>query len=420
MAEGPLRIALFTYSTRPRGGVIHALELAEALGSRGQGVRLFALEKPGRAGFFRPTNVAASFIPVDDRPDEAIDERVARYIDAYVAFLDGALSRAGGRADYDIYHAEDCISANALVALRRAGRIPFVVRTVHHVDDFTSPALVRCQRDSIVEPDVVLAVSRSWRARLARDFGVRARVVHNGVNRTHFTPPSSAAEREVERARLGLSGTVAILAVGGVEPRKNTLVLLDAFVAARRQLAQETDRRPLLLIVGGASLFDYREYRDAFEARLERFVAHGLLEPDSVRRLGTVEDATMTSLYRAADVVALPSLREGWGLAVLEAQASGTPVVASDIDVLREYLVDGRNALLAAPDDPDGLARALVRVVSDPGLAATLRKAGLATARRFDWGASADRHIDLYRELVADGEAEPGTRPVRGPGRLLE
>lgn len=398
MAERPLRIALLTYSTRPRGGVVHALELAEALREHGQQVRLFALEKPGRSGFFRPTNVPTSFIPVDERVDEGMDERVARYIDAYVAFLERELARG---EEYDIYHAEDCISANALVRLRRAGRIPFVVRTVHHVDDFTSPSLVSCQNDSIMEPDSVLVVSRWWRDRLADDFAVPARVVHNGVDLERFRPPRTVEAREVERERLGLAGTVTVLAVGGVEPRKNTLVLLDAFVETRRRLADMTGRRPLLLIVGGASLFDYRAYRDTFEARLGRFVADGLLSPESVKQLGPVEDETLTALYRAADVLAFPSLKEGWGLAVLEAQASGTPVVASDIDVLREYLVDEQNALLVAPADHEALSGALVRAVTDRPLAASLREGGLATARRFDWGSSAERHIEIYRELIA-------------------
>lgn len=398
MADGPLRIALFTYSTRPRGGVVHALELAEALSARGQRVHLFALEKPGRSGFFRPTTVPTSFIPVDERLDEAMDERVARYIDAYVAFLGSELAR---EERYDIYHAEDCISANALVQLRRAGRIPFVVRTVHHVDDFTSLGLINCQRDSIVEPDVVLTVSQWWRDRLADDFGVHARVVHNGVDLGRFTPPLTPIAREVERVRLGLAGTVVVLAVGGVEPRKNSLVLLEAFVEARRHLVDMTGLRPLLLIVGGASLFDHHAYRDAFEAQLGRYIAAGLLAPNSVQRLGPVDDDTLTALYRAADVLAFPSLKEGWGLAVLEAQASGTPVVASDIDVLREYLVNEQNALLVAPEDQEALSRALVRAVTDQTLAATLREGGLATARRFDWGTSAQRHIEIYRELVA-------------------
>ncbi len=396
MADGPLSIPLYTYSTRPRGGVVHTLELAEALAALGQRVRLFALEKPGRSGFFRATSVPASFIPVDERPDEEMGDRVARYIDAYVGFLE---REPGPGHGFDVYHAEDCISANALIRLRAAGRLPWVVRTVHHVDDFTSPSLISCQHDSIVGPDTILVVSDWWRRRLAEDYGIDARIVHNGVDLERFRPALDDAAREAERAKVGLAGSAVVLAVGGVEPRKNSLVLLAAFAQAAPELAATTGRRPVLAIVGGDTLFDYRDYRTAFDLELERLVAGGQLEPGSVARLGPVEEDRLQSLYRAADVLAFPSVKEGWGLAVLEAQASGTPVVASDIEVLREYLVDGRDALLVAPDDPAALSRAIVRAVAEPALAATLRAGGLATARRFDWQSTARRHLEIYRSL---------------------
>jgi glycosyltransferase-like protein len=397
VADGPLRIALFTYSTRPRGGVVHALELAEALAELGHSVRLFALEKPGRSGFFRPTDIPASFIPIEERADEPMDERIARYIEAYVDYLEPELS---ARHSYDVYHAEDCISGNALVRLRGLGRVPHVVRTVHHVDDFPSPDLMACQRDSIVHPDTVLVVSEWWRRQLAENFGVAAQVVHNGVDLRHFTPESATA-READRTRLGLSGRAVVLSVGGVEPRKNTLVLLEAFVRARPRIREATGLSPVLVIAGGATLFDYREYRDAFEREVVRLVDTGLLEADSVLRTGPVENDELLAYYRAADVLAFPSVKEGWGLTVLEAQAVGTPVVASDLPVMREYLVHESNALLVPPEDPDALAGALVRAVADPGLAATLRRNGLETARRYDWQASAVRHVGIYREMLA-------------------
>jgi glycosyltransferase-like protein len=397
VVDAPLRIAVFTYSTRPRGGVVHALQLAEALAELGHHVRLFALEKPGRSGFFRPTEVPSSFIPVDERPDEGMDERIARYIEAYVGHLEHELSAGQG---YDVYHAEDCISANALIRLRGLGLVPHVVRTVHHVDDFPSPALLNCQRDSIVHPDTVLVVSEWWRQRLAEDFGVVAAVVHNGVDLRHFTPSKDMTAREVDRTRLGLSGRTVVLAVGGVEPRKNSLVLLAAFVQARSRIQKATGRSPLLVIVGGASLFNYQEYRDAFEHEAARLVDAGQLEPDSVVRTGAIENNELLAYYRAADVLAFPSVKEGWGLTVLEAQATGTPVVASDLPVMREYLVHERNALLVSPEDPNAIAAALVRAVSDPALADTLRQNGLETARRYDWPSSAIRHVQIYRSIL--------------------
>ena len=75
-------------------------------------------------------------------------------------------------------------------------------------------------------------------------------------------------------------------------------------------------------------------------------------------------------------------------------------MVASDLPVMREYLVHERNALLVPPEDPDAIAGALVRAVADRALAATLRQNGLETARRYDWQSSAIRHVRIYRDML--------------------
>lgn len=415
MADRPLRIALYTYSTRPRGGVVHSLELGRALVALGHHVRLFALEKPGRRGFFRATTVPSTFIPVAEVPDETIDDRIQRYIEAYVAFLQSDLDRGN---DYDIHHAEDCISANALVRLRAEGRIPSIVRTIHHVDDFVSPALIRCQLASILEPDLRFVVSHWWRNRLAAEYGLETTVVHNGVDLERFRPPLNSAARDDERARLGLAGRLVVLAVGGVEPRKNTRVLFDAFARAYPELATRGGLRPLLLIAGGETLFDYRAYREDFDRDVGQALAAGVLPADAMRIAGSVPDEDLASYYRSADVLAFPSVKEGWGLVVLEAQASGTAVVASDIEVLREYLVDGENALLVSPTDAAGLAEALVRATTDLELSGRLRRNGLTTAARFAWRISAERHVEAYRRLLESGPSAPeqraGTTGMRG------
>jgi glycosyltransferase-like protein len=397
----PLRVALCTYSTRARGGVVHSIQLAEALHALGHEVRLFALEKPGRSGFFRPIPVPATFIPVAEVPGESVDDKIPRYIDAYVDSLRRDFAAGAG---WDVFHAEDCISGNALVRLREEGLVPAVVRTVHHTDEFTSPGLISCQHDSIVLPDLVLVVSRWWQRRLREEYGIEAPVVHNGVDLVARRPPASEAEREADRRDLGLDGTVAVLAVGGVEPRKNTLTTLRAVTGIRERLARATGRTPVLVIVGGETLFDYREYRDAFDRELASLVATGALPADAVRILGPVEERVIAACYRAADVLAFPSIAEGWGLVVLEAQASGLPVVASDIEVLHEYLVDGENALLVPPSDAEALGSALLRVAADPALASQIRTGGLSTAQRFGWRSSAERHAEVYRRLLSEGD----------------
>src|SRR5438270_2688371 len=131
-----LRIAMLTYSLRPRGGVVHALEVAEALSRRGHEVILMAL---GRAGerFFREPAVPYEIVR-HEPVDAPFDERVVAMHAAYRDGLAGPLS--GGR--FDVIHSQDCLSANAALELRELGIASHVIRTVHHVDRFTSPSLI--------------------------------------------------------------------------------------------------------------------------------------------------------------------------------------------------------------------------------------------------------------------------------------
>jgi glycosyltransferase-like protein len=378
---------MLTYSVRPRGGVVHAISLSEALAERGHAVELFAVGPPG-VRFFRtpgvPAHVIEHTVPADATFDESIAATIAAYRDGLRAPL------RDGR--FDVVHAQDCISANAALALRDAGAITAVMRTVHHVDDFRSRSLIACQEQSIVEPDRVLCVSPPWVRRVQDEFGVAAGLVGNGVDRVRYRPPRDDAERDGARRAAGLGGRLAILTVGGIEPRKGSLTMLEAFAAAREAMPE---RRPVLLVAGGATLFDYRDEIDRFHARASELGLDG-----DVRVLGAVSDADLEDLYRAADVFALPSRKEGFGLAVLEALAAGLPAVVSDLDVFRGFLADGESALMAPPGDSPALARAIVRIAGDAELARRLRKGGLDVAALHGWDRVAEAQEHAYRDLL--------------------
>ena len=100
--------------------------------------------------------------------------------------LERGLRSLGKR--FALVHTQDCISARAAARVRDGGFGPRVVRTVHHIDDFTTPALIDCQRQAVLEPDAVLVVSNVWRDQLRADFGIDAQVVHNGVDVGRFAP----------------------------------------------------------------------------------------------------------------------------------------------------------------------------------------------------------------------------------------
>jgi glycosyltransferase-like protein len=384
-------VGLVTYSVKPRGGVVHTLALAETLHAAGYPVRVIALGDPG-AGFFRP--VAAPFTIIEAPPSlPTLEERVFANVDALAAGL-GPLA-----AEYPILHTQDCISARAACRVRDGLTTdppvvirPVVIRTVHHVDDFTSPSLIECQRQAILEPDRILVVSEIWREILAQEYGTRAEVVHNGVDVARFAaadPALAAALRKRAGAgAAGQPGRPLILSVGGIEPRKGSDTLMRALAGLRR-----SGHDPVLAVVGGHSFQDYREYRDRVLASIPDL---GLRLDDDVVLLGTVPDAELPGWYAAADVLAFPSTKEGWGLAVLEAMSAGLPVVASDLPVFREYLRPGRDALMVPVDDAGALAAALASVLDDEALAARLRAAGHAVSARFTWAASAAEHRGIY------------------------
>ncbi len=378
------RVALVSYSTRPRGGMVHTLSLADALVAREAPVRVVALDRQPSIGFFRPVSAPSTLIP-GPTPLPTLEERVFASVDA---LEDGLRDVA---REVDILHAQDCISARAAARVRDAGAPVKVVRTVHHVDDFTTQALVDCQRQAILEPDELIVVSDDWRRRLSDEYGVRATVIHNGVDVERFGPIAPKA-RDRLREQAGVSKRFVFLAVGGIEPRKGTIGLFRALAKVHEHPLQ-----PVLVIIGGHSFQDYTAYRDR---ALELLDELGLTLGVDVIQAGTVSDETLHQWYRSADALAFPSLKEGWGLAVLEALSAELPAVTSDIPVLHEYLTDGVDAVLTEADDPGDLARGMRAVMDDPRLRSQLARGGTALARRFTWSRTAAEHERLYQAVV--------------------
>jgi glycosyltransferase-like protein len=294
-----------------------------------------------------------------------------------------------------LLHAQDCIAARAAARVRDAGAAVTVLRTVHHVDDFSSQILMDCQRAAILEPDVVLAVSQAWREILEREYGVRAGVVPNGVDVARFSSPDRARAAQL-RAEVGATRRPLILAVGGIEPRKGS----DTLMRAMAEIKASRDVSPVLAVVGGHSFQDHRPYREHVLGLLPEL---GLEMPADVVLAGTVADVDIPAWYAAADVLAFPSVKEGFGLAVLEAMSAGIPVVTSDLPVFREYLVGGRDALLTEPGDVGGLAAALLAALEDAELRQALVSAGARVAARFTWQESARQHREVYASVRRNG-----------------
>ncbi|CAH2901544.1 MAG: Glycosyltransferase [uncultured Paraburkholderia sp.] len=376
-----MRIALFTHSVNPRGGVVHTLELGRALHEAGQDVTIFA-PSVGGAPMFRASPCRVVLAPAAAHGNDTV-MMVQTRIDALKAAV-----LEEGASGFDVLHAQDGIGGNALADLREAGSIRGFVRTVHHLDAFDNPRLSAWQRRAYADADTVLCVSDTWTRKMRDEFGVTASTVNNGVDVARFRDVGSTDVC----TEFGLSGKPMVLAVGGIEERKNTLQLLEAFA-----LLRQTHAEAQLVLAGGASLLDHDTYTQRFIARAAQVgLRIGKHEPIVVT--GPLEDAAIPALLQRADVVSMMSLREGFGLVVLEALAAGTPVVVSQIEPFTGYL-DERVCCWAQPDDATSIGDALRRALHERG-GVDFERAVPELLARFSWRESARRHIALYANHV--------------------
>jgi glycosyltransferase-like protein len=381
MLEVALRIALLTHSVKPRGGVMHTVELAQALQAAGHEVTVMAPAAPGER-LFRELSCAVELVDVP-APHATTREMIRTRIAAYVRHLAGPRGSRPLAEEFDVFHAHDGIGGNALASLCERSLIPGFVRTVHHLDDFGDPEIDAWQERAVRCAHRVICVSRLWRDTLEATYGIAATVIGNGVNRQRFSPLAAPGDAEVAR-RLGLKpGAPLIVCVGGIERRKNTLRILEAWQRLRRELP-----RAQLAVVGGASLLDHSDYRGSFDAAV---TAAGVrVGPgEELVLTGAVADADMPAILRLADAVAFPSVTEGFGLVALEALASGTPTVVSRSPPFTEYL-SGDEVHWADPLDVASIAAALRAAVSAPKFAPP------AVCERCSWSASAAQHVALY------------------------
>jgi glycosyltransferase involved in cell wall biosynthesis len=314
--------------------------------------------------------------------------------------------RYAGRiaGDYDVFHVVDH-SYSQLVHRLPAAR---TVVTCHDLDTFRSildppseprPALFRAMTRHILA-----GLQRA--ARVTCDTAaVRDELVDRGLVPAgrivvapigvagEFSPDADAdADREVARLlgapadARGTAGNIEVLHVGSTVGRKRIDTLLATIAEVRRAVPAVR-----LVRVGGP-----------FTSEQERMIRE-LDLAQHVTVLPALDDRFLAAVYRRAALVVLPSAREGFGLPVVEAMASGTPVLASDLPVLRE--VGGGVAAHAAPGDAGAWARgvtALLRERSDaPERWAGRRQRGIAWSRRFTWAAFADCMADIYSNLAS-------------------
>jgi len=309
------------------------------------------------------------------------------------------------------------VETSANYSIAEQLRIPLALRregvTLFHAPHYVLPPLVRCRSVVTIHDCIhlmfpqylpnrmalayartsislaarratrVMTVSESSKRDILRFVDVepaRIDVIYNAYDeRFGVEPGEDDVVRVRERYQLH---DEFVLYAGNVKPHKNLERLIDAFSLVRKR---GLDHLKLVLI--GDEISRYAALRRAVhQHQLHKYV----------RFLGYLPQETLAVMYRLAGVFVFPSLYEGFGLPPLEAMASGTPVVTSNVSSLPEVAADA--AVLVDPYDPGAIADGIQRVLTNEDLRADLRRRGLARARQFSWEQSVRRVREIYSE----------------------
>jgi D-inositol-3-phosphate glycosyltransferase len=405
------RVAIVSLHTSPldqpgsgdSGGMnVFIRAAAERLSAEGVGVDVFTRSRDERrpevqelGGGSRIINVLAG--PNAPVPKEALPRLLPE-------FLDGVLERArSDGAGYDLVHTHYWLSGWVGRNAREIWGVPLVA-SFHTLGKVKNYSLSRGERPEpsdrlageervIAEADRLIAatpVEASQLVGLYRAEPGRIRLVPPGVDHELFFP----RDRDRAKARLHLANLRLLLFVGRLQAHKGPDVAVRALAeAVARDPAATAD--VVLAIVGGPSGSDH----GAEVAKLMD-LASALGVSERVILFPPQPQSRLADFYAAAETVLVPSRSESFGLVALEAQASGTPVVASAVGGLRYIVEDGVTGHLVEGHDPADHAERVLSILGDAKARARMGDAGVARSLRFSWDATAAGMLSVYRELL--------------------
>jgi len=367
-----VKIGIVCYASTGGSGIV-ATELAIALADRGHDVHVLSTELPFRFPSDRPNlrfhEVTTPAYPLFREPQYALSLATAIVQVSRHYHLDVV------HAHYAVPHAAAAYLARQIMTAHPTDRVPCVMTTLHGTDITlvgSDPSYTETVAFCIDQSDGVTAVSESLRADTCQLLGItrEIRVIPNFLDGARF------ARRGPPR-RPG--GPPRIAHISNFRPVKRISAVVDVFATVRA-------RGPATLVLVG----------DGPELEPARQRLHTLGLDGDVEYAGERRD--IVDVLSQADVFLLPSATESFGLAALEAMACEVPVVASRVGGLPEVIDDGVTGFLHPPDDSDGMAASIVRLLDDPALHARIAAAARAvTLERF----SAARIVPMYEAAYA-------------------
>ena len=333
-----------------------------------------------------------------------VDGVTKEKLPALIPDLSAAFKEALLKEKYDVIHSHYWISGKVAMPVAAELKIPLVhtmhtmarVKNLALAEGETPEPMIRVQGESqvVAAADALIANTDAEAASLVSLYEAcpdNVSVVSPGVNLAMFT---AGAGKSVARKNLQLPADAHVVTfVGRIQPHKGPEVLIRAIA---EMVGHSPMLRPKLItqIVGGASGANGAEVD-----RLKELV-QWLGISDVVRFAPPVQREELPDYYRASDLVCVPSYSESFGLVALEAQACGTPVVASAVGGLRTAVADGISGVLVDGHDPRAWSSVLARLLQEPQRRVLLSMGALEHASHFGWDATSRGTLDIYDRVI--------------------
>ncbi|MDO8672984.1 MAG: glycosyltransferase [Dehalococcoidia bacterium] len=379
--------------TRDAGGMnVYIRELSRELGRRGALVDVFTRRRspsvPEVSEFgenVRVIHLKAG--PVGETEKNAVYDHLPEFL------CNLRLYREEHGLDYDILHSHYWLSGWVAGFVQQRWALPHVtmfhtlgeVKNRARVGERESVLRIETERKIVAQADRVVAASSHEKAQLVQLYGAvprRVETIPCGVDLGLFQP----IDKVLARRQLGLDAQKIVLVVGRIEPLKGVDILIEA-------VAKLEDRDEVLVLVVGA------ETNGSKETRRLKGIARQSGIGANVRFLGPVEQTALPAIYSAADVCVVASYYESFGMVAAEAQACGTPVVASRVGGLQTAVKDGETGFLIPWRCPEPFAERLELLLGNDELRSRFGKAARSFIERFRWPAVADSMMALYDDL---------------------
>ncbi|AKK04657.1 D-inositol-3-phosphate glycosyltransferase [Corynebacterium mustelae] len=373
LAKQGIEVDIFTRATRPSQGTV--VEVAPNL---------------------KVINIVAG--PYEGLAKEELATQLAAFAGGVIQFV------KCNQLEYDLIHSHYWLSGQIGWLLRDIWEIPLVhtahtlaaVKNHHRAPTDTAESEARriCEQQLVDNADVLVVNTHEETNDIVYHYDglpEKIMVMSPGTDIDLFTP---GTERNTERARreLGIPMDAKVVAfVGRLQEFKGPQVLIKA---VGEMLRREPDRNLCALICGGAS---------GASARMENYrrLAESVGAAHRIRFLEPRPPEELVTIYRAADIVAVPSYNESFGLVAMEAQASGTPVIAARVGGLPIAVAEGDTGMLVDSHDPSDWADALGQLLDDDATRLRMSEDAVVHAANFSWASSAAKLASIYSDALA-------------------